>query len=416
MAQALHARRSAVIGAGEIPATPRPVGARASAGDVRILVIEDLAAIERDWTAFERVADGTVFQSYAWLSCWQTHIGARMAVRPAIVAGYDAAGQMLFLMPLAVGPAGFGRELTFLGSALCDYNAPLLAPDFSRRIDTAQFLALWSQIMDQLRAHPRLAFDAVRLEKMPAKVGAQDNPLLALSVVEHPSRAYLTHLAGTWDEFYAAKRSANTRRRDRTKRKRLGDHGAVALVEPAADADRLAALDTMMTQKARAFARMGVANLFDVPGYRDFYRALATSARTKDIVHISRLDVGHVPAAVNIGLVYGDCYYHLQASYDDGEVSRFGPGAAHLHELMRGAIERGLGVYDFTIGDETYKRDWSDTELTLYDHFSASGWRGPLVLGPMLAAQKIKYAIKRTPVLWSLFSRVRAFAGALRRR
>ena len=28
-------------------------------------------------------------------------------------------------------------------------------------------------------------------------------------------------------------------------------------------------------------------------------------------------------------------YYHLLASYDDGEVSRFGPGAAHLHDLMQ---------------------------------------------------------------------------------
>ena len=122
-----------------------------------------------------------------------------------------------------------------------------------------------------------------------------------------------------------------------------------------------------MTQKARSFARMGVGNLFAKPGHAEFYRALATDPATSQMVHVSRLDVGTTPAAINLGLTYRDCYYHLLASYDDGEVSRFGPGAAHLHDLMQLAIERGLKIFDFTIGDERYKRDWCDTELKLFD-------------------------------------------------
>ena len=40
------------------------------------------------------------------------------------------------------------------------------------------------------------------------------------------------------------------------------------------------------------------------------------------------------------------------------------------------AIERGYRIFDFTIGDERYKRDWCDTELKLYDYLSAATWRG----------------------------------------
>jgi hypothetical protein len=32
------------------------------------------------------------------------------------------------------------------------------------------------------------------------------------------------------------------------------------------------------------------------------------------------------------------------ASYDEGEVSRFGPGAAHLRDLMCRAIEQGFPI------------------------------------------------------------------------
>ncbi len=174
-------------------------------------------------------------------------------------------------------------------------------------------------------------------------------------------------------------------------------------------------LDTLMAQKANSFARMGVANLFAKPGHAEFYRALATDPATRPMVHVSRLDVGATPAAINLGLIWRGRYYHLLASYDDGEVSRFGPGAAHLHDLMQSAIERGLKVFDFTIGDERYKRDWCDTELKLYDFIAAVNWRGALAAAPMLAKQRLKRWIKQTPILWALASRLREFAGRLRR-
>ena len=387
--------------------------APAAPGDVRLSVYEDLAAIEKDWRAFEAKADGTVFQSFDWLATWQRHIGARAGVTPAIVVGRDAGGVIAFLLPLSICPAGYARELTWLGSDLCDYNAPVLAQGFSARFDRARFLALWRDIVQLLQSHPRLTFDLINLSKMPELVGAQENPMRYLGGVINPSGAYLTHLSGDWETFYTAKRSSATRRRDRTKRKRLGEFGEVRLVNPAGG-DIASTLDTLMAQKANSFAHMGVANLFAKPGHAEFYRALATDTATQPMVHVSRLDVGETPAAINLGLTWRDRYYHLLASYDGGEVSRFGPGAAHLHDLMQSAIERGFKIFDFTIGDERYKRDWCDTELTLYDFIAPVSWRGALAAGPMLAKQRLKRWIKQTPVLWSTATRLREFTGRLR--
>ena len=147
MAQAVPARLDAHFGV-DPPAADRTQARSPAAalGDIRIAVYEDLSAIEQDWRAFEPHADGTVFQSFDWLATWQRQIGVRNGVRPAIVVGRDAAGTILFLLPLAVRPAGFARELTWLGTELCDYNAPLLAATFSARIDAARFMALWENI------------------------------------------------------------------------------------------------------------------------------------------------------------------------------------------------------------------------------------------------------------------------------
>ena len=384
-------------------------------GDMYLSVHEELSAVEQDWRDFERCADGTVFQSFDWLSTWQRHIGMLAGVRPAIVVGRDGGG-ILFMLPLATRAVGFARELTWLGSDLCDYNAPLLAPGFSKRFDDADFTALWSGITDCLQGNARHRYDAVNLTKMPAMVGGQANPMLQLGVTVNPSGAYSTHLAGDWETFYAAKRSSTTRRRDRTKRKRLSDFGEIRMVNTESAAETLSALDLLMVQKARLFSHMGVGNLFARPGHAEFFRALASEPATRHLVHVSRLDVGTVPAAVNLGLTWRDCYYHLLASYDDGELSRFGPGTAHLQDLLHQAIDRGFKVFDFTIGDERYKRDWCDSEIKLHDRIAAATWRGALIAMPRLAGQRLKRRIKRTPILWSAFSTARALAGSLTRR
>ena len=413
MAQAVPARLDMHFGVDPPAADRAQARSPAALGDIRIAVHEDLSAIERDWRAFEPHADCTVFQSFDWLATWQRHIGARNGVLPAIVVARDGEGTILFLLPLAVRPAGFARELTWLGSELCDYNAPLLAVTFSTRIDAKHFMALWENIARCLQDNPRLHYDSIILTKMPETVGAQQNPMRHLGGTINASGAYLTHLTGDWETFYTAKRSSATRRHDRSKRRRLAEFGEVKFVNPAGDRETLRTLDALMAQKARWFAHMGVANLFAKPGYAEFYRALATDPATRHLVHVSRLDVGAAAAAVNLGLTYRDCYYHMLASYDDGEVSRFGPGAAHLLDLLHLAIDRGFRIFDFTIGDERYKRDWCDTELKLYDLIAAATWRGALVAMPMLATQRLKRRIKQTPVLWNLFSAGRALFGSL---
>ncbi len=390
----------------------RQTAARAAPAELRLDIHDSLDTVEREWCDFERHADCTVFQSFGWLTTWQRHIGAPSGVQPAIVTGCNADGATIFILPLAIQAIGPLRMLTWLGARLNDYNAPLLAPDFTRHVAADSFMTIWRDVIRRLQA--RFGFDVVILDKMPPDVGAQSNPMLALPVRPNASGAYATPLAASWDEFYAARRSASTRRRDRTKRKRLAEFGDIRLVTAdGAEAIR-STLDLLAAQKARAFARMGVTNIFTRAGYKAFYRDLASGERTRNLVHISRLDVGTLPAAINLGLTFRDRYYHLLASYDDGETSRFSPGAAHLHDVMRYAIERGYRVFDFTIGDEPYKRDWSDGVIPLYDLIAAATWRGKVALLPLLALRWLKRQIKQTPVLWQAFSKARVLTSRLR--
>lgn len=411
VADVVHARTSFAEARKAAPAR-ETAGRPRTAQAIALSVYTDLKTVEQEWRAFEQIADCTPFQTYDWLATWQKCIGTLTRTTPAIVIGRTG-DTILFIMPLAVEPRGLVRRLTFLGHDLCDYNAPLLAPEFSAVVGTDGFAKLWRDIRALVRATSGLRHDTVVIEKIPERVGAQANPLMGLGVRLNPSGAYETALVPNWEQFYTAKRSSATRRRDRTKVKRLGEMGEVRFVAPT-DADMPATMDVLIAQKSKAFARMGIANMFARPGHTAFYRELGIAPHLRGLIHVSRLDVGPTWAALNLGLTHRDCYYHILASYDDGEVSRFGPGAAHLRELLRYAIERGLGRFDFTIGDEPYKRDWCDSEQKLYDHAAAVSLRGWPVVALTLGWRRVKRIIKQTAPLWNAAQRLRSAIGSLR--
>lgn len=408
----LHRRDSGLEQLTKDEKLPHCTRIRSSCLDIELTVYSDFDTIEQDWRDFEEHADCTVFQTYDWLAAWQCRVGALAGFVPLVVVGRDHDGRILLILPLMAQTRGLLRRLSWLGSELCDYNAPLLAADFSKRIGPEAFADLWRDVLRLIRKHLPLRFDVIDLEKMPLVVGEQPNPFINLKVIATPNGAHSTQLGDSWEEYYASKRSRSTRQRDRTKLRRLSEHGEIRFWTAEQPDDIERTLDWLLDRKAEALARMGIANVFQRPEYRQFYRDVATRSRRVGLADVSRLEVGSAIATASFGLVFRGCYYYLVASYQSGELSRFGAGNAHLRNLLRRAIERGLHRFDFTIGDEAYKQNWCDVEAKLCDHMAAITLRGRLVVVLFSALRRAKRVIKRNPFLWNAFVRVRAFSRA----
>ncbi len=388
---------------------------REFATDLSFAIHHDLAAAESEWRRFERIADCTAFQTFDWLATWHRHIGQRDGVRPAIAVGTYADGTTALILPLAITATYGVRRLSWFGQEHCDYNAPLLARDFSRRVSPDRFLAAWQALRRQMQRDPRLRHDWIALEKMPQSVGAQLNPFTVLDVTINASGAHLTQLGDDWEKFYYAKRSSATRRRDRAKRRHMSEYGEIRFVTATEVDDARQTLETLFDQKHRTFARRGIPDIFERQGLREFFLDLASNPKIRHQFHISRVEVGDTWAAANFAILFGDCYYHVLASYeDDAALSHYGPGALHLRELLAHAIKLGLRRFDFTIGDEPYKDEWSDSSVKLYDYSAAATWRGWPTSIASSARRRLKRFVKQTPLIWKLVSRVRSAVGALR--
>jgi CelD/BcsL family acetyltransferase involved in cellulose biosynthesis len=390
---------------------------RATRTGLMLSVYSELETIEREWRAFERTAALTAFQSFDWLSRWQRHIGSRQRTRPAVVFGRNPDGDLLFILPLAIERRRLVRELRWLGGDLCDYHAPILGEKFRSHLSGNGFAPLWGDILALLRTSPRFRFDLIDLQQMPETVGREINPFVDLDVTLHPSGAHIATLGNDWETFYAAKRSSASRKTERKKFKQMAERGEIGFADVSDGIDVVHTMDVLMTQKGRALARMGVENFLARAGYREFFLDLATDPSLANFVHVGRMTVGGTIAATSFGLAHRDCYCLMLSSYDDGELAKFGPGRAHLHELLRRAIGRALAYFDFTVGDESYKREWSDIELRLYDHTTAATMLGLPAAAMMTGYRRAKRLVKQTPALWRAFSKARGvIAGICRRR
>jgi CelD/BcsL family acetyltransferase involved in cellulose biosynthesis len=79
-------------------------------------------------------------------------------------------------------------------------------------------------------------------------------------------------------------------------------------------------------------------------------------------------------------------------------------------EGRRYAIGRGCDSFDFTIGDEDHKRNWSDRLLALKDHHI---WGGALATFPATCVLTVKRIAKNSPRCWQVTVRSRALLGRL---
>jgi len=416
----LTAFRNASARAGTIPfdaaRAAYPLQADAPSGvapEISFRIHTSLAAAEDEWRRFEQTAVGTLFQSYEWLTTWHRHIGIRAGVVPVIVIGRFPTGETAFILPLAIDKGSAFKRLCWLGQDLCDYNAPLLARDFSRRLTPEHFRTVWRKLQAQMQSDVQTRHDWIEFEKVPETIGVEINPFIGLELTPYSSSAHIMQLGGDWETFYYAKRSSATRRHDRSKRRRMAQFGDIRFITTTNAADARATLETLMRQKSVALARKGIPDMFARPGYREFFLDFASNPATQHLVHVSRIEVGATDAAANFAIVHGDCYYHILSSYCDGRLARLGPGALHLRELMGHAIKLGLRKFDFTIGDERYKSEWCDERLRLFDYTVAATWRGLPASALSAARLRLKRYIKQTPAVWRAVAQLRAVFGMI---
>ncbi len=369
-----------------------------------VTVAENMAAVADEWRAFERHAARTAFQSYAWMATWAATAGAARDARPRIVTVRDREGAPVMILPLALERRVGVDALVWMGERDADYLAPLVDPAHGAALTDRRMTSLCLEIADAVPEARALIF-----ERTVSRIGQTPNPLCRLAGAPHPCRAHALTLDSDWDTLYTAKRSRNTRKRDRQRRRRLEEMGALAFEIAEDTASRHRMLDAILAQKASWFAARGIIDPFAAPGASEFLHALIDEADAARHLHVSTLTLDGEVIAGNFGYLHDGELNAVIGSVTEGEAARHSPGTVLLHELFKWSIDNGLRSFDFTIGDEPYKKEWCDTELELVDIRLPLTLSGVLALAPRAIRAAAVHTIKRSPRLYAFAHEARRY-------
>jgi CelD/BcsL family acetyltransferase involved in cellulose biosynthesis len=350
--------------------------------NLKIEVFRSHEPLRSVWTALQNEACCTAFQTYSWISLLLDKVGNALSATPAIVLVSGESGTPLMLVPLAERRYGPVRVLEFVDFGISDYNAPIIRSDFAAELGRQGFSALWRRILDHIGTA-----DTVNLKKMPPTIEGAPNPFTQLTC-QPDMLAFNSPLTADFAGYIKTLGSHMNCELRRTRRK-LDAMGPVEL-RVASDPETAATLlKATIEQKSARCRATGAHDQISKPPYAAFYDAFVRQ-QVGSVAHSCALMVADRMIAGNFGLVWRGRFYGLIQSSDFENYRMYSPGSHLLVEVIRWCCENGISLFDFSIGSESYKGRWADTEEQLYQHSQALSVIGRLAGMPRRAVIEFK--------------------------
>jgi len=117
--------------------------------------------------------------------------------------------------------------------------------------------------------------------------------------------------------------------------------------------------------KSFRYKEMGVEDVLKQIEHREFYLNMPLKISPSSEVHCSALKLDNKIIALHWGVLDKDTFYYLMPAYSGTEWAKYSPGKVLLEDLMIACMHRGVKIFDFTSGDEPYKKIWSNQSFSI---------------------------------------------------
>ena len=324
-----------------------------------IRVVDDLADFADLWPRTDRCksAHCYAFQCADFLQVWCDTIGKARGTRALFVGVLDDSGRPMLLLPLGVERQTGIRILGFLDGGVCDYNGPIVCePTRIWHRDTLD--RLWQELVEVL---PR--FDVAIFDKMADDICGVPNPLVDLGGTPFAESGHFTNITSSSEAFTS--KQLLYKRKSRLQRRKLAKLGHLVFTIAETPADRRRIVQEMMREKSRRCIETGEADELDRPGYRSYYVAMTERFTWPGPLFVAALEIDGKILSTLWGLIFNGRFLALVSTFEGGDWERFSPGRLLLEDVLKWSSSNGITIFDFGIGDESYKLVYSDQKLSL---------------------------------------------------
>ncbi len=355
------------------------------------------------YDAFCREAVHGPCQHPVWVRAW-----VRETAADAIIVTVSRDGDAILKLALEVIAKGPFRIARFVGGSHANGNFAAVANGKAAQISTSEKAAIAAALR---KARPDI--DLVHLSRQNPDFEGIDNPLSGLASMQSPNISLAIDLAGGFEAVLARHNAGRKRKKFKYQFNRFKHEGGHTLIEARTPEEVERLISTFFDLKGKSLLSKGIADAFAPADIRAFFRALFQDALAEAeppfLLHGIEAS-GRVVAINGLSVTRESvvCEFGTYCSADP----RNSPGFFIDYTNISQACDLGKKIYDFSVGDEPYKRSWCDIETWQFETLVPLSAKGRALSLYEQALAKVVHAVKSNDALWAFAKRLRArFAG-----
>ena len=322
-------------------------------------------SLETIWNNFEKEAESYCFQNSYWLKNWYQSLNNKNDIDLHIFLVYQNQ-KLLFIFPLCIEKKYGLKILKWQGGNQSDYMGGLIKGESS--LEKKEFLLLWKKIKDKLPD-----FDITYFKNQPEKIGNAINPFVNHLNSFKTSNSRSINLKDSFETFINnnlkkkflsdTKRSLNT----------LNKKGRIdfKIYENVNNSQRKKIIEEILYQKELRLKELNQKNEIDKFS-ENFYINFDERKFLNGNLHISSLKFNDTIIAMHWGAIYKNTYYYLMPSIAKTEYLKYSPGRLLLYKLVEWCYQKNIKKFDLSLGEESYKKNWSNLKNGLYDLYETN--------------------------------------------
>nr|WMC99229.1 GNAT family N-acetyltransferase [Aminobacter aminovorans] len=339
-------------------------------------------------------------QSPEWVAAW-----IETSKPDAILATLSANGRPVMSLALEVVREGPFRIARFLGGKHANGNFPAADRNWLAAASADDISVLVRAI-----GTARPDIDLVAFDRLFSDLDGLPNPLLRLPSAPSPNLALAVDLDGGFERVLTRTSGKKKRKRHRSQERKYEALGGARRTMATTTVEANAMLDAFFAMKEQRFGAMGITDVFAETNVRTFFRKLFVDALASEhpsfVLH--GLEVGGKYRAVTGSSRAGNRLICEFGAISDDELAHASPGEYLFFDNISEACGQGFGVYDFSVGDEPYKRQWCDLEIQHADVLAPLTAKGRVYALGLRSLSRAKSVVKNNDRMWALIKRLRS--------
>ncbi|TPK90795.1 GNAT family N-acetyltransferase [Mesorhizobium sp. B2-4-17] len=376
-------------------ASPRALPGGAAGPSISVAGAEGLAAYAR----FCRSAVCAPAQGATWVMNWAAQVKPEL-----LVATLALEGKPVFALALEVVNQGRFRVARFMGGRHANGNFAAADPQWLANADVAAIRSMLAAV-----AKSRPDIDLIALERLLPKLDDIANPLASLARFSSPNLSLAADLAGGFDALLLRAGGKRKRKKHRSQTRKFEAVGSHRRIEARSSDEVERLLDAFFEMKELRFRKMGIANVFGDDPTRAFFRELFAQALDQPeppfVLH--GLEIAGKLRAITGSSRSGRRLICEFGAIAEDDLAHTSPGDFLFFDNIQEACETGFAVYDFSVGDEPYKRQWCDIETQHFEVLVPLTLKGRALALMLRQNARLKAFIKNSPAIWKLAKMLR---------